>query len=240
MVGVGGGFLLVPLLLYLHPEQHSVWVVSVSLLVVALNATSGTLVFLFRRRVHLRVALVFLAASLPGSVLGVWLGPLLPRTIFEVVFGVALICYALVLLVKKEKPSVSQKEMIMDQSHFSARFYLKGTGISLVVGFVAALLGIGGGVVYVPVLFYLFGFPILLATGTSQFILAGASWFSSLTHYQQGHLDLSAPLLWWLAGGAIVGAQLGARLANRISSQTVLRILSVVMGVVGIRLLIRS
>src|SRR5260370_578980 len=87
LIGVGGGFLLVPILLYMYPGRSSVWITSLSMWVVACNATSGSIAYFRRGTVHWRAALVFMAAGLPGSVLGVWFEHFVSRALFERIFA---------------------------------------------------------------------------------------------------------------------------------------------------------
>lgn len=236
LIGVGGGFLLIPILLYAYPEKNNIWVSSISMWVVAWNASSGSIAYLRQRRVHLRSACIFILASLPGSVLGVWAEGLVSRGSFETIFGGAMVLYALVIFFKGAK----QKDESSMHPHSTLDFkvYLQGSLISFFVGFVASFFGIGGGVVHVPLLTHMLGFPVHMATGTSHFILALTAWFTTLVHLYNGDISLSDPMLWQLAAGAVVGAQLGARLSGRVSGNMILKLLAVALVCVGLRLLI--
>src|SRR4051812_33664654 len=93
LIGVGGGFILVPILLLLYPHAENIWITSVSMWVVACNAMSGSLTYYLKDRVHLRAAIAFICASLPGNILGVWIESYISRPYFELTFGVAMILY---------------------------------------------------------------------------------------------------------------------------------------------------
>lgn len=235
LVGVGGGFIFVPILLFLYPEQPHVWVVAVSMWLVAFNGASGAITYLRQRRVHLKVALTFILAATPGSILGVWLESLIERHVFEMIFGATMLLYSAYLFFKK--PRREENNRVQTDTTFSRSLYLKGAIISFFVGFAAAFLGIGGGLAHVPLMIFALGFPVHLATGTSQFILAVTAFFTVLTHLWNGHFDVSESSLWALALGAIAGAQLGAFVSAQLSGRFILRILAVVVGAAGLKLL---
>jgi uncharacterized membrane protein YfcA len=236
LIGVGGGFMLIPLLLFIFPEQGSVWIASVSMWVVACNATSGSIAYFRRGTIHLRAAAVFILASLPGSVLGVWIEHFVSRAAFELIFGIAVILYALVLFFK-ETPADSHSGLNA-KSPLTLRFYLQGAFISFFVGFIASFFGIGGGVVHVPLLSHVLGFPVHLATGTSHMILAVTAWFTAAVHLYNGDLDIRDPVIWCLGAGAIGGAQVGAYYSRRVSGRIIMKILAVALIMVGIRLIL--
>lgn len=238
LIGAGGGFLLVPILLFFYPERDSVWVASMSMFVVAINATSGSIACILERRIHLRTALLFILAGLPGSALGVWVQQFVDRTQFESIFGVVLLCYSTFLLLKK--PSLRGSDVIHAKSELPRNLLIQGTCFSFFVGFAAAFLGIGGGVLHVPMLFHVFEFPIQLATGTSQFILLFTSWFTTVMHIVKGNIHWSDPVLLMLSLGAVIGAQIGSRLSRHVSGLWIMRILAVALAFVGLRLLIKG
>ncbi len=205
LIGVGGGFLFVPLLLFLYPDHPSVWVTSLSMWLIAFNSTSGSITYFLKGRVHLKSALVFILAALPGSLLGVYFERFVSRDSFELIFGSVMVAYALFLFFKKPKGEGGGADASTD---FARSVLIKGAVISFFVGFIAAFLGIGGGVVHVPLLVHALGFPVHLATGTSHFILAATALFTVGAHIWSGHLNPFDPQLAWIALGAVLGAQL--------------------------------
>jgi uncharacterized protein len=234
LIGAGGGFILVPILLLLYPATDNVWITSVSMFVVAMNATSGSANYYFKKRVHLKAVLVFVLASMPGSFLGVMIEPYVSREHFTFVFGCALVVYSLILFFKPNV--VSQGPEIDANSVLTRKFYLAGGAISFFVGFVASFLGIGGGVIHVPLLSQVLGFPVHMATGTSHFILAVMAWFATALHLYRGDIHLSDPALWQLGLSAFVGAQIGAQLSTRVSGKVILRVLAAALFFVGLRI----
>jgi hypothetical protein len=103
------------------------------------------------------------------------------------------------------------------------------------VGFLSSVLGIGGGLVHVPMMVYLFNFPAHIATATSHLILMFTSIFGAVSHISLGHFLPGIAIA--LAVGVIPGAQLGAQLAKRTQSKWIIRFLSLALLAVAGRLI---
>ena len=114
----------------------------------------------------------------------------------------------------------------------------KGMLYSAAIGFMSSLLGIGGGVIHVPVMTTVLHFPIHIATATSQFVLMFMSAQGTSVHLVTGNLsfdeDLAKAIL--LASGAIPGAQVGAIAARHLHGHVITRALAVSLMLVGARL----
>jgi len=110
--------------------------------------------------------------------------------------------------------------------------------LSLLIGVVSSLTGIGGGIIHVPVLAYLFGFPVHIATATSHFVLVFTSLAGVVVHLIDGTWPAHPLRDLCLAIGVIGGAQLGAVIARRVSSRWIVLGLAIALGLVGVRLLI--
>src|SRR5579864_9048867 len=100
LIGAGGGFLLVPLLILLYPAARPEMITSVSLAVVFFNAFSGSLAYARMKRIDYRSGLLFAAATTPGAILGALATAYIPRPVFDAVFGVLLVVVAFLLLAK--------------------------------------------------------------------------------------------------------------------------------------------
>jgi uncharacterized membrane protein YfcA len=236
LIGVGGGFILVPLLLYLYPEAPHVWVAGVSLWLVTFNAGSGSVAYFFQGKVHLRAGILFILAGVPGSILGIFIEHHVTRAYFELIFGGVMMVYAIYLF--RKKPNLRVKSDFNAVTPLTPDQYFKGAWISFFVGFFASFLGIGGGVIHVPLLAHVLDFPVHMAAGTSHFILACSAVIATLTHVYEGDLKLTDPVLWQLGAAAVVGAQLGAYLSHKVSGPAILKILSVALFLVGVRLIL--
>ncbi len=251
MVGVGGGFLMVPVFLFMH--QPARVAAGTSLVVVLANAASGTLQYLRQRRVDLRSGLIFSIAGVPGAILGAYADQHIPHRLFTILFGVLLLGVGLRILLTREKveteASQAAREAPAQSGQFASDFVdahgvrhqyrfnlLGGIAISAATGFLASLFGIGGGIVQVPAMVYLFGFPAHVAAATSQFIIALTALVGSVSHVYYGDV-LPLPAL-ALAIGAVGGAQIGAQLALRMKAAPLMRWLSIAVLFAAIYLIV--
>jgi len=249
LVGAGGGFVLVPLLALLEPALATAAVTGVSLAVVAFNATSGALAYARDRRIDYRSGIPFAVATLPGSVLGAIITQYLDRHWFDIAFSILLVGLAALLIRRGEAaPHVETAEGsgrwhvardLTDRSGTRHRYRVNlptGVAISFVVGFASSLLGIGGGIIHVPVLIGVLGFPTHIATATSHFVLAIMATAGTLTHLVAGDLRGLERQTVILGIGAVIGAQIGARLSTRVHGLLIVRALAVGLAFVGLRL----
>ncbi|MFN2462269.1 MAG: sulfite exporter TauE/SafE family protein [Candidatus Dormibacteria bacterium] len=247
LIGAGGGFVLVPILLVIYPTETPSQLTAVSLAAVFANAASGSVAYLRARRVDLRSAGLFSLATLPGAVLGALAVQALSRGLFNVIFGAALTIVSLVLLSNPDRrlqmenlfPATEERELIDADGHAYQYRYnlLLALGASAVVGFLSSLLGIGGGIIHVPFMAQVLGFPTHIATATSHAVLAVMAGSGTLTHVVQGAFHDTLYRTLFLAGGVVLGAQFGARLSGRVQATWLLRLLALALLVVGLRLL---
>lgn len=247
MIGVGGGFILVPILLIMFPSQNPAVITAISLSVVFFNALSGSFAYSRMERIDYKSGLIFSAATIPGAIIGAYTTSHLPRQTFNLIFGIIMIITSLFIFFKpniknkKENNPKHFRRKIIEKSGsthiFAYNFYL-GLILSLIVGFVSSLLGIGGGIIHVPFLIYMLNFPIPIATATSQFVLMITSLTGAIVHVSQGTFVKGLELILPLSVGAIIGSQFGARLSSKIQNQWIVKILAVSLGSIGIKLLI--
>jgi uncharacterized membrane protein YfcA len=249
LVGAGGGFVLVPILLLIYPNEEPETITAISLFVVFANACSGALAYARQQRIDYRSGAWFALATLPGAVAGAIVVGYVPRRLFDAIFAVTLSALGAYLLLRSDlqpiQPPVTGRgvvhRLLRDRygNTFSYSFPLwKGVILSGAIGFVSSLLGIGGGVIHVPTMTTILHFPIHVATATSQFVLAFMAAEGSAVHVANGSLSPDNGL--WkavlLALGAIPGAQVGALVARRVHSSVIGRALAVSLVIVGARL----
>jgi len=110
-----------------------------------------------------------------------------------------------------------------------------GIILTAIIGAVSTLLGIGGGLIQVPVLVYVLAFPVHVATATSHFITAVNAGFTLIPLLVDGDLDYKTAIC--LSIGAVVGAQFGARLSNFIGDKALLLLLVPVFIFMGVKLM---
>jgi len=250
LIGAGGGFLLVPALLFLYPSAKPSTITSISLATVFFNAVAGSVAYGRAQRIDYRTGVTFAVATVPGAVLGAIVVTAIPRNLFSAIFGVVLIALAALVILRPQQNvsrSLSMRSgmttrVMVDSSgsRYEYHFNLwQGLLLSVVVGFISSLLGIGGGIIMVPAMILLLDFPAHIATATSQFVLAVMALAGTSVHLITGELAFGSGLrrALLLAAGVIPGALIGAWLSRHIHGRLIVRMLGGALLVVGVRLL---
>lgn len=249
LIGAGGGFVLMPVLLWLYPNDSPATLTSISLAVVFFNAASGSLAYFRMKRIDFRSGWMFAIATVPGSILGAYSTSHIPRVTFNLIFGVWMVGAAIFLLLRPNKVRDVKTNAnymhcrIVDakgNEHCYSFNPVLGVGISFIVGFVSSLLGIGGGIIHVPVLVHLLNFPVHIATATSHFVLAIMAFTGTVTHIISGSFSHAVVRTLLLAAGVLPGAQVGARYSTRLNGEWIIRGLAIALLSVGVRILLMS
>lgn len=233
LVGVGGGFILVPLFImaFHWSPAHSV---GTSLFIVFLNALSGSFAYVKQKKVYYDAAIRFSLATLPGAFLGSYLVHYFTGSTFRLAFGTLLVFISVLMFFR---PSAKGEQPTFDAQTFRYNRPL-GIFISLIVGFLSSILGIGGGIIHVPAMVYLLAFPPHIATATSHFILAISTGIGVISHFLL-HNVLLLPAV-TIGAGAVVGAQLGAKLSLKVKSRMIMLLLSFALLGLGVRLILTA
>lgn len=111
-----------------------------------------------------------------------------------------------------------------------------GIILSVFVGLISSFLGIGGGIIHVPILINVLNYPVHIATATSHFVLAAMSLSGTVVHVVDGVLQSSVIQTAALSIGVLFGAQLGAGLSKKIHGVTIIRSLAAALAIVGVRI----
>lgn len=252
LIGAGGGFILVPVLLLLYPDKSPDTITSISLAVVFFNALSGSIAYAKMKRIDYKSGMMFALATIPGSILGSITTSYIPRGIFNGIFGGLLVTASVFLMVKTKKEveesgTVQKKNYIIRTivdaegiKHVFSYNPRVGVILSIFVGYLSSFLGIGGGIIHVPALVHLLNYPVHIATATSHFILAVMALSGSTVHLANGTLQPGFIETTELAIGVLFGAQLGARLSKKIHSEVIIKCLAIALALVGIRIFIMA
>jgi hypothetical protein len=249
IIGVGGGFILVPVLLLAYPDDDPAIITSISLAVVFFNALSGSLGYARLRRIDYRTGLTFALATVPGAIVGAAATNWLPRGAFDLTFGLLLIAVSVYMAARagaaggRRLASLrpNAQRTLTDSAGVTYGYSFNrelGITISFFVGFIASFLGVGGGFIHVPAMFGLLSFPAHVATATSVFVLMFTSLTGSVVHIVDGSLAEGWARMVPLAVGVIAGAQIGARLSGRLPAGVIVRLLAGALFVAAIRLII--
>ena len=250
LIGAGGGFILMPLLLMLNPKASPEQLTAISLAVVFFNALAGSESYAMMRRIDYKSGLMFAAATIPGAIIGALNTSAVPRRLFDGILGVILLAAAVFLFLRPavkphetkthlHHPNISRHLVSAVGDTFDYNFNpLVGIGISFAVGYASSFLGIGGGIIHVPALIYFLDFPVHIATATSHFILAVMALTGTLVHIWTGSFHEGVRHTLSLSIGVLLGAPIGAYLSSRTQGYWITRSLSLALGLVGIRILI--
>lgn len=238
MFGVGGGFLMTPLLFFIGIPP-AVAVATQANQIVA-SSVSGVLAHLRRKTVDLRMGLALLVGGLIGAVLGVWIFTYL-KSIGQVDLLVQ-ICYVVFLgtigglmlveslraMRRSRNGTVTRRKRVgwVHAMPFKVRFRASGLYISVIppvlvgaaVGVLSAVMGVGGGFIMIPAMIYLLGMPTKVVIGTSLFQIIFVTGFITLLHATTSQtVDIVLALL--LLIGGVVGAQFGTKIGTRLKAE---------------------
>ncbi|MDO5648192.1 sulfite exporter TauE/SafE family protein [Paracoccus sp. (in: a-proteobacteria)] len=257
LFGVGGGFLITPLLFFIGIPP-AIAVATGANQVVA-SSVSGVLAHMKRKTVDFRMGWVLLAGGLVGSGLGVMVFNLL-QGIGQVELVVQL-CYVVFLgligsmmlqesiraMRRAQNASAPRRRlhqhMWVHRLPMKMKFRASGLYISvippvlvgLVVGVLAAIMGVGGGFIMVPAMIYLLGMPTKVVVGTSLFQITFVTAFTTLMHaVSYNTVDVMLAVL--LIVGGVVGAQIGTTLGARLRAEQLRILLALLVLAVCFRL----
>lgn len=232
----------------MYPDASPAVITSITLTVAFFNALSGSVAYFRLKRVDFKSGLLFALTAVPGAILGAYLVVYLNRDIFQYVFGTILLLVALYLVLRPGfkatggfllKWQTSRHIVDRQNNKYDYAFNLPlGMVVAFFVGVIAGLLGIGGGIIHVPMLTQVLGFPVHVATATSHFTVAITT-FAAIDTHLIGHTftnDVAVAMV--LSAGAVVGAQFGAFLSHKVSGLLIVRLLAVGLAIVALRLLI--
>ena len=248
MVGTGGGVVLVPVLLLFFGMEPAV-VAGTSLALVALNGITSALLYLRHNLVDRRSGLIFIAAALPGSVAAPFAVAKVEADIFRVLFGAMIASLAVYLLYRSSKtgavssdissrikPTVRSRRIVADGRTYQYSFNEGLAALfNVLIGFVSAFFGAGGGFLRTPVLVTMFGFPVRIAAATSLFAMSVYATAGATAHAYLGHVEW-LPTFAAVAPGLLVGSPGGVWLARKARSAWVVVMLASLLLVMGARL----
>jgi len=230
MVGLGGGLIFSPLFVLLGFPQTMA--VSASLFLNGIAAASAAYIYIKKKMVDFSVSLPLIITSSLGAPLGALTTHKINLKLFMGIMAGVILLAALRMLFSKQVKSrgkgVSQLRRIIG-----------GGLIGLVIGFMAGLLGIGGGVFIVPLLIYFLGIPTKSAAATSIFIVCFSSFVGFGTHVSIGAIDWKFVLP--AAVFSFAGGQIGSRImSEKLKGRTIRIIFGVVLLLFSAKLIHRA
>ena len=249
MFGVGGGFLMTPLLFFIGIPP-AVAVATEANQIVA-SSFSGVLAHLRRKTVDFKMGTVLMLGGLLGAAIGVVLFnylkslgqvDLLVKLCYVVFLGIigGLMFFESLRAIRRTSrnlapPKKSRQRGWVQKLPLKIRFRTSGLYISIIpplivgvfVGILAAIMGVGGGFIMVPAMIYILGMPTKVVVGTSLYQIIFVTAFTTLLHATTNHtVDVALAVL--LLVGGVIGAQIGTQIGTRLKAEQ-LRILLAIM-----------
>jgi len=250
-LGLGGGIFLVPFLTLAlgFPLKSAA---AISLATVIATSSAVTAQRTGNQLINLRVGMVLEAATTIGSLLGGITAQLVAESVLNRLFGVVAVAVAAVMLGRVNKRNVILDPTV-DPGRLGGRFYedesrgivsyrIKRLPLALFVSFIAgnvsSLLGIGGGIIKVPVLNAWCGMPLRAAAATSALMIGVTATGGAIIYYGRGDLQplLAAPAVLGVQAGSLVGA----RLASTASVKWLKLLMAVLLAIVAVLMFVRS
>jgi uncharacterized protein len=257
MFGIGGGFLMTPLLIFVGISP-AVTVASVASHVAA-SSMSGAMSYWRRNAIDLALALMLLAGGILGTAAGVWLFTLL-RSLDQLDLTIALSYVVLLTVVgglminesvhailreQKGQPATPRRAgahtwvhgLPLKMRFKRSKIYVSAIPvwmIGFIIGFFGALMGIGGGFLLVPMLIYFLRVPTATVIGTSMVLTLITMASATIMHAATNHL-VDAVLALILMVGGVVGAQFGARAGQNMRGERLRLLLGMLVLAVGLR-----
>ena len=263
MFGVGGGFLLTPLLFFIGIPPPVAVGTQASTIVA--SSFSGVLAHLRRKTVDIRMGLVLLAGGLVGSAAGVRVFALLDAigqvdlaiqltyVLFLGVVGLLMLIESIRAIRRARKGQTGARRTKHGVAHalpFKMRFRTSGLYISVIppllvgalVGVLAAIMGVGGGFIMVPAMIYILQMPTKVVIGTSLFQIIFVAAFTAILHATTNYtVDMVLAVL--LLVGGVIGAQIGTVIGGYMKAEQLRILLAVlvlaVAGKIALDLLLR-
>ena len=257
MFGVGGGFLMTPLLIFIGVPP--VVAVASEANQVAAASVSGVIAHWRRGNVDFKMGFVMLLGGSLGSAVGVLLFRYLREVgqvelvisisyvVFLSVVGGLMVIESVRAIIRSRHPSAPRRRL---HTHYWAhgwplrlrfqksKLYISAIppfGLGLLVGILAAIMGVGGGFFLIPAMIYLLGMPTMIAVGTSLFQIIFVTSISTFLHALTNQ-TVDVVLALTLLAGAVIGAQLGSRVGAELRGEQLRALLGILVVAVGAKL----
>jgi uncharacterized membrane protein YfcA len=257
LLGIGGGVIVVPILVLVFLLNTHV-AVGTSLSMILFTALASTYAYFRQKRIDWKVGIATALVTAPGALIGAYATKFFSSRDLAIILGVSIFCIAIGMLYRSSRPpqeaanrtgpsaektpSSSRKgwsRRLVDSTgkafEYDASIY-SGLILLFVGGLASGFLGIGGGLIVVPILTVLVGLPMHIAVATSMLAMIFTSISGVSTHIMLGNVRIEYVVP--LAIGIVFGAQAGARAAKRLRSATLERVFAVAVLLIGIVLIV--
>jgi len=249
LAGLGGGFIIVPVLILFFqlPVNNAV---AISLVAILGTTVSSTLGYVRQKRVDFKLGLLYDILDVPGIFLGAYLTTVLSTGVLIVLCGFFIVIVSVLVIRQRRKHRSKEgpdangavagwKKSKTDSEGKVFRYTLRSTPLALASSFLGGLVtglsGLGGGITDVSTMMLL-GIPPHIAVASSEFAMAITNGFGVLAHGFLNNILVEYALP--LTLGTVIGAQVGCSLAKRVEGKTIRVILSIIAFLAGLRLIL--
>ena len=250
MFGLGGGFLMTPILIFMGIPTNVAVATSANQIVA--SSISGTIGYWRQGLVDFKMGGVLLIGSFFGSILGVWIFSRLVvlgqiDTVISILYFALLTSIGLIMLIESSqvirdrvrRKTVKRKIHYHNWAHklpFKMKFYKSKLYISaippiiigFVIGILSATMGIGGTFILIPAMIYFLGMPTSKVIGTSLFQIIFVTALVTLLHATTT-FAVDAVLAFFLIIASVIGAQLGVLAANKLRGEEIRALLAIIV-----------
>lgn len=223
LIGVGGGIIMTPALAFLGFPPYII--ASSSLLAVTATSLSSTLTYIKKKYINYSLGLKLALPAIPGSIIGSFLSKDASLDSFKIYFAVLLIIVGIYLLFKDRM--INTANFHIPKYMFYPLFVI-GT---FTAGIISSFFGVGGGIIFVPILVIIFEMKMINASPTSQFTLLLSSATGLGTHIILEHPEYFLGIV--LASGSFLGAQIGSKYLHSFKEDFLRKIFSIALIVVA-------
>jgi uncharacterized membrane protein YfcA len=257
-LGVGGGFIIVPVLTLALRLPIQVAIGS-SLVAIVANSCTASSVYTKARLTNVKLGLLLETATIPGAIIGGLTVAFISPSILSILFGLILLYVAYTMVVRRhlmseDVPSADNSAAPDSLSASLANSYYDknlgkvvtykvsqipaGLGAGFFAGVLSSLLGIGGGIIKVPVIHLVMGLPMKAAIATSAFMIAITAAAGALLYHHNGYIYpfIVAPLVI----GAVIGARVGVELTQRAGGIVLRRIFGAFLFLIAVLMFLKT
>jgi uncharacterized membrane protein YfcA len=261
MLGIGGGILIIPILTLILgiPIQNAI---GSSLVSIVINGLTAVSVYIRNHMTNLKLGLLLACTMVPGALAGAFMGSILSTTALSIIFAVLLLYVGYNLFPKKAKKLTTeelaiQKEefenehaphawlddtyydpALKEEIHYQVHRPVMGMFTGFFGGVLSSLLGVGGGIINVPVMSLIMKVPIKATIATSSLLLCFTTMTGSFVYAYNGFVlpHVIAPL----TIGIYIGARFGASIAHRINAVLLMKIFTAILVLTAIIMVLKA
>jgi uncharacterized membrane protein YfcA len=254
MLGLGGGIIIVPLLIFLLGIPIHI-ASGASIVAVVATSSAAAVTYVREEITNMRLGMFLELATTVGAVTGAFLTSVASEEALKIIFGISLLYAAAMMYLqsrKTERSWVQQyNDTLAEKLGLNGKYYdvareetiaygvnhtTLTLAISYLAGIVSGLLGIGGGGIKVPTMNVVAGVPMKVAVATSNFMIGVTAAASALVYIRNGFCDafVTTPVVL----GTLFGAFIGARLVRHVKGVDLKRVFIVVLPILGLRMIL--